>query len=202
MKQVDIVSFIEIEMDQRALTEQGWSQQSLQTLFDWDFVPSFDLQDDRVCNDCLKEIAFLTVQPYWLCLLEQIKQGISFGSLQGSGGLQHDAFINKRIGKTASDKSWIEDEAGQSPGQHPVTNIDALRCGYEYEDVTCMDCWLHYKRTGRRSEPPGPHWENWFWFQDSFVIMKSIRVQRLAYILDDENTFANRRLEKALLKIF
>ncbi|KAL9043635.1 MAG: hypothetical protein Q9214_003183, partial [Letrouitia sp. 1 TL-2023] len=50
LKQVDIVNFIEIEMDQKVLIKQGWSLQTLQTLFNWDFVPSFDLRDDREFN--------------------------------------------------------------------------------------------------------------------------------------------------------
>lgn len=41
LKQVDIVNFVEIEMDQKVLIERGWSQQTLQTLFGWDFAPSF-----------------------------------------------------------------------------------------------------------------------------------------------------------------
>lgn len=112
-------------------------------------------------------IPLVLVQPYWLCLLEQIRRGKRFGSLQRT---RRNASISIRTGSAESDKSWIEDVAGQPSGQQSLANIDTLRYDYEYDDVTCMDCWLYYKRTGRRSKPPGPHWNRWFWFQDNDML--------------------------------
>lgn len=163
LKQVDIASFVQAEIDQKILIKQGCSAQTLQTLFDWEFVACYDVEDDRICSDCSKCMIALIVQPYWLCILEQIKRGKHFGRLQGN---RRCASLNIRTCEAASDESWIEDQAGQPSSPHRLTNTDGLRCDYEFDDVTCMDCWLHYKRTGRRNNPPGPHWKKWHWLQD------------------------------------
>ena len=73
---IDMATFIGHEIDKGPLTELGWEYDTLHTLFSWDFDPDFLFEDYYSCDDCSALQTFCRVQPFWMHLLEIIRQNI------------------------------------------------------------------------------------------------------------------------------
>lgn len=140
------------------------------------------------CSDCTKRIFGVSVQPHWRHMLERIKQRIDPddpGQTDSQEGEKENTDVRK-IAETASSsddpthepdttgnvllvdsnelfsesdsksESELEEDVHGYPAMVPIRSD----CVYAPNEVICVDCWLHYRRTGTR-RPPLP-WKRRF----------------------------------------
>ena len=163
---VDIERFAIHETEQGPLKEAGWNSHNLRRLFDLIYTPAFHLQDVGWCCDCGDPIWRLRVQPYWLCSLDWIRQGMD-AHVMDSGMDVHDPGAIRPLGlnrlrsdqccagSTATSISDTSSRRGKADCFIRSTNT-VESCGYEPDDIVCIDCWLFQRQTGIRRVPSSP----------------------------------------------
>ena len=182
---VDLVTFIDQELKNNALVHPGWDKETLRYLFDYPTRPELDIREEEFCYDCNYFIARVRIQPYWRHVLERIKQrtdpddpsrshletrgrkhadvdGISEATNRSNDrghepDLTGDVIFDDSEAFSGSE-SASEVELGSDVHGYPENVPIQSDCMYDSDEVVCMDCWLHYRRSGTR-----------FKFEDSSV---------------------------------
>ena len=175
--EVDLSTFIDQELESNAFVHPGWDKGTLRDLFEYHVRPELCWSQSGPCIHCDK-LMWLIVQPYWRHLLERIKQRIDPDDpFQRDSGVDETQTSNIRSGMEASNDSDHEldisgsvsldefkDDVGSEAefksevqlgsGVHGYPENVPIRsnCMYRRNDFLCMDCWLHYRRTGTRFE--------------------------------------------------
>lgn len=140
------------------------------------------------CSDCTKPIFGIEVQPHWRHMLERIKQRINpdgpghtdlqvgekentdvrkiVETASSSDDLTHEpdmtgnvllVYSNELFSESNSkSESELEEDVHGYPAMVPIRSD----CVYAPNEVICVGCWLHYRRTGTR-RPPLP-WKRRF----------------------------------------
>ena len=174
---VDLEKFIDQELELNPEVHAGWEKETLLELFAHDNRPDLDHRRVWTCSDCLWNYFPFGVQPYWRHLLERIKErkhpydpvsavsefdeddNVDFGSLGeatcGSTDLTpaldttgNDTLFNPNE-VPAEEVSDSEADASDNSATTPIGSV----CLYGKLEIVCMECWLHYTRTGSRRQP-------------------------------------------------
>ena len=174
---VNLGTFIDQELESNAFVHPGWDKETLHNLFDYRARPDLHNRRERVCCDCNYFLGRIKIQPYWRHVLERIKQridpdypsrnesetrgnenadvgGISEAATSSSGrGHEPDLIGNTPIdNREASSSLGSESRSELSLDVHGYPERVSIRsdCVYDEEEGICIDCWLHYRRTGTR----------------------------------------------------
>ena len=178
---LDLKKFIDQELELNSELHPGWEKDTLLALFTYGARLDLDLRGKWRCSDCLSDGSRVTVQPYWRHLLDTFKHGLHThdpapaGSDVGDKGNADRGSVAEALTSSSSDPT----PKPNVTENHPLDSLDELPSGLgskddiseyyattligsnclygEYETV-CMDCWLHYERTGTRG-PPEDLWE-------------------------------------------
>ncbi|KAF6217744.1 hypothetical protein HO133_006571 [Letharia lupina] len=184
---VKFEEFIDEELKRNPLVHTGWEKETLHDLFAYHHRPDLDVEG-YTCSDCTKPISYNAVQPHWRHMLERIKQRIDPdgpGQTDSQVGEKENTDVRK-IAETASSsddpthepdmtgnvllvdsnelfsesdsksESELEEDVHGYPAMVPIRSD----CVYAPNEVICVDCWLHYRKTGTR-RPPLP-WKRRF----------------------------------------
>ena len=142
---VDLESFIDRELGQNHEVHPGWVKETLLHLFTYDDWP--DLQSDRfsACSDCKALHILIMVQPYWRHILERIRTRLQPYEPNTAGSeAKEENDDNELAPESESDK-----DTSTYIARGPINS----NCLYDKREVVCIDCWLHYARTGTRKLP-------------------------------------------------
>ena len=175
--EVDLRTFIDQELESNAFVHPGWDKETLHDLFDYPARSDIFLRNLPSCDDCHKSIPIMRVQPYWRHLLERIKQRIDpdnpFRSdpvvdetkisnirseTEASNDPDHEPDSSGSVSLEFNDDVGSEAEfglkvhVGYDVHGYPENVSIQSDCVYDEKEVVCMDCWLHYRRTGTRFE--------------------------------------------------
>ncbi|MCJ1451865.1 hypothetical protein MMC28_002205 [Mycoblastus sanguinarius] len=175
--EVDLEKFIDQELEQSHEVHAGWEKDTLLDLFANGDRPDLHVQKDRTtCSDCIRRFSRVQVQPYWRHLLERIEQRIHPDSPASTGpeaGEKENADSGsiREAASSPSDPTYKPDTTGDVPlvkleelpsdpdseseseegtSGYPAMISIRSECMYSRHEVVCMECWLHYKRTGTR----------------------------------------------------
>ncbi|CAF9920434.1 hypothetical protein IMSHALPRED_004894 [Imshaugia aleurites] len=170
---VNLEDFIDQELKLNPKVHAGWEKETLLDLFAHGDRP--DLEAPRgmyTCSDCVGIIRPVGVQPYWRYLPKMIKERKypdDLGLTDSEVGKRENADFGT-IEEIASSPSDLTPEP-DTTGKDPLADIDEFPseskseedtsgdpaiipvrsgCPYSKHEVVCMDCWLHYERTGTR----------------------------------------------------
>ena len=174
----DLSTFIDQELASNAFVHPGWDKETLRYLFDYPLRPDLDFGNPWDCSDCGDSRLGIWVQPYWRHLLERIKQRIDPDDpFRSDPGVDETQISNIRSGMEASNdsdhepgisgsvsldefkddvrseakfESESEVELGSDVHGYPENVPIQSECMYGPNETVCMDCWLHYRRTGTR----------------------------------------------------
>lgn len=172
--EVDFEEFLNQELERNSLVHAGWEKETLRALFAYRHRPDLNFRKVWTCSDCSEVYCRVTVQPYWRHLLERIKQRIDPDSpaqadsqdgerdnadvrsiaeaASSSNDLAHEPDTTGHDG--VSSESESEPELEDSHGYPAMISIRS-DCVYPPHEVICVDCWLHYLKTGT-PRPPHP----------------------------------------------
>lgn len=151
------------------LVDDGWQVETLNALLKLNFELELEPPGDteKECSNCrcfLFDSFNYVVQPYWYDILERIKNGtyvqnarsdtqdVQSSSSRSRPSISiNDVLANNSNGNILShDPALLDDQSKQSDEEPIITEnaISGLAPGKE--DMWCIDCWLHFKRTGQR----------------------------------------------------
>lgn len=169
--EVDLEKFIEQELERNHVVHVGWDKETLLALFAYDYTPDLDLRRYWTCSDCTEFIHAVRVQPYWRHLLERIKRKIDpdtqaqghseasetenadLGGIMEAGSSSSDVSENVPFADLGELPSGPESESKEDIHGYPRTIPIQSDCVYARDEMICMDCWIHYRRTGTRKPP-------------------------------------------------
>ena len=175
---VDIENFIDQELERNPEVHAGWEKETLLELFAHGDRPDLHRLDMWTCSDCLERITWVRVQPYWRHLLERIKgrlypydpvsavsevdedEDVDLDSCSTDLTPELDATRNVSPPKPDEIPSKEESETEADISNDITTTQSESICLYDKHELVCMDCWLHYKRTGTRKQPQSED-EDW-----------------------------------------
>lgn len=204
---VDTGRFIDQELEQNPEVHDGWEKETLLHLFEYGDRPDLDRAGKDAGKDWIcshgKSTTVVSVQPYWRHLLERIKKRMhpedlirpisevddeekaDSGSMVGAASSWRDP---NPPPDTTGHVSYVDldmlpfesEESGECSSGYPATISLQSDCIYSWDEIVCMDCWLHYKRTGTRRQPPGTD-------EDSSKNEYSLRVDDFSFPVDDSS---------------
>lgn len=165
----DIEDFARQELQQGyPLLDAGWQMETLCSLLKLEFEPDIDVYAfSLICRGCCSAMGSMEVQPSWQGILESFKGGIPpqrfrsyFHDEQSSSG-ENDPAVPKEIPLTNAaehntlsyDPALPEDQAGQSDEESLTSESGVPKVVFDREEIWCIDCWYHFKETGRRPSP-------------------------------------------------
>ena len=173
--EVNLENFLDQELKQSSEVHAGWKKETMLDLFACGDRPDLHAGEEWTCSDCIGEIPSVRVQPYWRHLLEMIKERIhpddlALADLEGDGKENANSGAIEEAASGSSGLLHEPDTAGNIPlddlnepppeadlqgntSEDPATTPIRSSCMYGRYDVVCMDCWLHYERTGTRRSP-------------------------------------------------
>ena len=153
------------------LMDDGWQVETLSALLGFRFELEVERPENTIneCSNCgaiiySKEVV---VQPYWQEVLERVKKGTYLESpCSDTWGVQPassqsrspitntDSPTNTTDGNALSQDTALPYDQLNKSDEKPVITEPALsRLAPRREEICCMDCWFHFKETGR---PPSP----------------------------------------------
>ena len=145
------------------LLDDGWQAETLTALLEYelDFEPS--RQEIVLCSSCHSFYFFSEiVQPYWQDILERIKNG-TYVQNNRSDTLGVQSSSNQTLSISTTDPLPKTTNVGPLSQDHvipdyqdeePVTTESTIsKLAPGKEDIWCMWCWRHFKKTGRRYSP-------------------------------------------------
>ena len=169
---LDIGSFIDQELVQNPEVHIGWEKETLLNLFTHGDRPDLHFDNQLVCSDCERWAVFfgLMVQPYWMHLLERIKEGLHpFNPAPTNRRVNEDGIVDLRSVEDAPGSLTDLTLLPNTTEDDPLRNLDEVLPESKLEDHTseyseiaqieldygkheavCNDCWLSYQRTGIR----------------------------------------------------
>lgn len=174
---VDTERFIDQELEQNPEVHAGWEKETLLHLFEYGDRPDLPRAGKAwTCSDCVLYCK-VRVQPYWRHLLERIKKKMHPENLirpSSEVGDEEKADSGNMVGAASSSRDLApppdttghvphvdldmlhseSEESGECSSGYPATIPLQLDCIYSWDESVCMVCWLHYKRTGTRRQPP------------------------------------------------
>ncbi len=178
--EVDLEDFIDQELQQNVEVHLGWEKETLLELFEHGDRPDLHVEERMKCSDCGEDYFSVAVQPYWQEIIERIRtRRYPYDPAIAGSEIDKDEITDLgSVGEAASSSS----EQSQKPdttGSDPFINLDnelsleaeseddtseysaatttGWECKYEWDELICMGCWIHYKRTGtRRSRDEDP----------------------------------------------
>ena len=177
---IELCEFICAEMQQMPLVDAGWTVKTLWAVFHYTYETDWHLLDHRFCDDCAGNLHAVKVQPYWLHILTEIKSGLyhddlpewplatSGGKYETEGGRAEGGEGHRDVTTDLDGQPQIlrslsgdgDEESSQNVTKYHIsTNSwklgeqDVLDCAYRREEVVCMNCWLWYKKSGKRFTP-------------------------------------------------
>ena len=182
-KDLDVQDFASKELEEGSpLLKAGWQMETLTALLELDFNPDIAPHNcsPRIrCDSCNGKLWLdieypdITVQPYWQSFLESVKNGVSPLDLcsvtqdeQPSNDQHNLTVFNDLTTDTADDSessqdpALSEDEAADSDEESPINGVDISSTTFDRKEIWCINCWFHFKETGRRrcptsrTEPP------------------------------------------------
>ena len=179
---LDVEDIIREELKEGSpLFDAGWQMETLRTLLEMDVEPDIrlcgDFNGDRSCDGCGEPMFMhaiwwhsdIQVQPYWQGILKSIKNGTyaqkNYSDTEGghplNGRLERvnkNSLINATDGSTTSqDLALSADEGVQPDGESFISEDDTSSTVNGKDVVWCVECWHHFKKTGR------PH--SWFYWR-------------------------------------
>ena len=169
---VDLETFIDQELEQNLEVHSGWEKETLLDLFTCGDRPDLHMQNAVFCSDCDERFDSVRVQPYWRHLLDRIRERRK----PGPPDLASSALDNQEnaglggVGeavKSSSDPTKKLDTTENVPRANldeipsePDLEDDRTECNrmtpirsdhiYDWYEIVCMKCWLHYKSSGHR----------------------------------------------------
>lgn len=173
---VDTERFIDQELERNPEVHAGWEKGTLLYLFEYGDRPDLHAGDeDWNCSDCHRGCG-VRVQPYWRHFLERIKkrmhpenlirpiseiddeENADSGNMVGAASSLRDPNpppdTTGNVPVVDLDMLPSESDSGECSSGYPATISLQSDCIYSRYEIVCMDCWLHYKRTGTRRQPP------------------------------------------------
>lgn len=169
---LDIGSFIDQELGQDPELHVGWEKETLLYLFTHGDRPDLHFDYPLACSDCKCWPGFFgaMVQPYWMHLLETIKEGLypydpaptkskvneeqnaDLHSVRDAPGSLTDLPLLPDTTEDDPlrdlDEVLSESEMEDDTSEH--SEIAQTELDYGKHEAVCVDCWLSYKRTGTR----------------------------------------------------
>ena len=175
---LDVKGFVRKELEEgRPLLDAGWQVDTLTALLDLEFEPDTSprLTEEHalLCDSCDQHLFFrnlyeppIMVQPYWQSFLESIKNGtypqrICSDTQDGQpfNSQRNSAVLKDSIADTADDSAFShdpalsEDQAADPDDETSTNGIDVSGIISDRQEVWCLECWNHFKETGRRFSP-------------------------------------------------
>ena len=169
---LDVKDFAHKELEEGSpLLDTGWQMETLTALFELEFEPDASPheteRDSLHCDSCNWWLyQSVVVQPYWQVILESIKNGIY---PQGTcSDIQDGQPKSQRlpavpsldsITNTADDSALSQDPAlSKNQAAHPdqesrTYGVDISSTIFDRKEGWCVECWLHFKKTGHRRSP-------------------------------------------------
>ena len=169
---LDIGSFIDQELVQDPQVHVGWEKETLLNLFTHGDRPDLHFDYESACSDCKCWPSFLgpMVQPYWMHLLERVKEGLyPYDPTPTNSKVNEDENANLRsVGDAPSsliDVTLLPDTTENDPlgNLHEVlsesepedhnsqhSDISQTELDYGKHEAVCIGCWLSYEETGIR----------------------------------------------------
>lgn len=110
------------------------------------------------------------VQPYWRAILESIRRGTypprSCSDTRDDrlptrqnhlSTSDKDSLVSTtQISDSSNDSALSEDEAARSNEEPSTSGSDNPSATFARDELWCMNCWLHFEKTGQRRTPPRP----------------------------------------------
>lgn len=163
---VDLETFIDQELQQNLEVHPGWEKETLLDLFKYGDRPDLHVRKALFCSDCDKSLDPVGVQPYWRHLLTGIRERRNPGH-PALANSELDNQENAGLGgvgeavRSSSDPIQKPDSTDNVPranldeipfepeSEDRVTPIQSDYI-YDWQEMVCMDCWLHYESSGHR----------------------------------------------------
>ena len=154
----------------RPLMDDGWRVETLSALLKLDFElevepPGYTIRQYSDCCSCVFNFEVM-VQPYWQDILERIKKGIYVhnpcsdtwdvqpSSSQSLSISTNDSLTNMTNDSPVSQDYLLPDDQSQQSDEQSVTIETAnSRLAPGREELWCIECWRHFKETGRPRSP-------------------------------------------------
>ena len=153
----------------RPLFDAGWHMETLSALLELECEPNAEPERPyRLyrCGSC-HDMTRVGVQLFWQVTLESIKIGTYRQRFLSDTQDEHplskrshpkisnqDSLINATDGSDLSpERTLQEDEAALPDGDSSTREDDTSSTTPDREEVWCINCWLHYKKTGHRQGP-------------------------------------------------
>ena len=171
---IDFESFIDQELEQNPELHAGWEKETLLELFTHGDRPDLHFEQPCYCSDCKTrpECCGPFIQPYWRSLLERIKgrlqpyefapaypeldedDNADFCSVGEATSCSTD--LGSEIDTTEDgppdslDKVSSESKPKDETSEHSAMIHTESECLYGKHEVVCINCWIHFQRTGTR----------------------------------------------------
>ena len=167
---VDLENFIDQELERNPEVHAGWEKETLLELFAHGDRPDLHHLGVWTCSDCLEDVDFVAVQPYWRHLLEKIKgrvhpydtvsavsevdedEDVDLDSCSTDLTPELDATRNVPRPKPDEIPGKEESESEADISNDITTTQSEAVCLYDKHEIVCINCWLHYAQTGTRKQ--------------------------------------------------
>ena len=156
----------------RPLLDAGWQMETLSALLEHEFEPEIvpkHWRDHIHCDNC-KGSYDVPVEPYWQGILESIKHRTypldtcsDSEDKQPTNRQQHLTVLNDGLitnttndHEVVHDHAFTESEAAEPDEESLNSEDDISNTMYDRGKFWCIDCWYHFKKTGRPRRPWRP----------------------------------------------
>ena len=161
---LDIGSFIDQEL-QNPKVHYGWKKETLLNLFTHGDRPDLHFDHQLPCSDCECWPGFFgpMVQPYWMHLLERIKEGLYLydpaptnskvnedenADLRSVGDATSSLIDLTLLPDTTADNVLSESKLEDHTSEH--SEIAQIELDFGRHEAVCYACWRCYEQTGIR----------------------------------------------------
>ena len=177
---MDLENLIDQELELNHEVHIGWKKETLVDLFSYGDRPDLYAPYVETCSDCSETVYSVRVQPYWQHILKRIKrrlhpydpvtaesevdekENVDIDTSEQAASSSTD--LIPKLGTTGnvppSDPeevpSELESESETGASEFSTMTQSESVCLYDKYEIVCIDCWLHYERTGTRRQPGEP----------------------------------------------
>ena len=158
------------ELKQGFWAQDGWSRETLQTLFDWEFEYHDRPRHESYCDDCGAIYHWIgngAVQPLWRSSLDQIKRGVDPEKTMWAL-CTSEKNTSRELNSINAPSLAIDDNsrAASSTNIATATEVgsqdsrsDSHMPAFPYgrDDTICRNCWFDFCKTGIRRRRQQSH---------------------------------------------
>ena len=158
------------EIERGTLAKDGWSRETLQTVFDWEFEYAEHSRSERHCSDCGEPCTWprhSVAEPLWLSSLDQIKRGVDPEKTMWAL-CTSEKNTSRELNSINAPSLAIDDNSRAASSTNIATATEVVSQDsrsdshmpafpYGRDDTICRNCWVDFCNTGIRRRRQQSH---------------------------------------------